>query len=69
MKTNTNRTRAIVVKQLTDKIAALEAEQKEYLKHYDKDSAGIRQMNLEMKYLKLRLEQVMNSPCPVLTTH
>lgn len=69
MSNEPNRTRAVIVKQLTDKIVALQAEQKEYLKHYDKNSHGMQLMNDEMKYLKLKLEQVMNSPCPLLTTH
>lgn len=69
MNRDANRTKAVIVKQLTDKIIANEAEQKEYAKYYSEDSHGMQEMKLEMKYLKLRLEQVMNSPCPVLTTH
>lgn len=69
MNRDANRTKATVTKQITDKIVALEAEMKEYGKHYADDSAGMRQMKLEMQYLKLRLEQVMNSNCPLLTTH
>lgn len=57
-----NNTRMLVIKQIYDRLARLESDREE-ARINDKQTDDI---DSEMKALRLKLQDVMNSPCPVL---
>lgn len=59
---NMNTTRLLVLKQIYDRLARLESDREEA--RIDNQSTD--DIDVEMKALRLKLQDVMNSPCPVL---